>query len=286
MIIVKINGGLGNQMFQYAACKALADLKSTSFKVDITKLNDENNHNGYELERVFQISNSIAKSHEVKSILGVWRNNPLYKIRKKLNFLFSGRLYIEKSIDFDASFYDLCDNTYLDGYFQSQNYFLKSLCSIRNNFKFRDGLDQENEEIANLIKIENSVSVHVRRGDYEGNNFYANCTNEYYLSAMEFISSKTRNPLFFIFSDDIKWAENNFRHRKDLKFVKNNCGLKSFNDMHLMSLCRHHINANSSFSWWASFLSEFDRGITIAPKNWFRDKLLPHTIHMPNWILL
>lgn len=286
MIIVKINGGLGNQMFQYAACKSLAISKNTIFKVDITKLNEKNNHYGYELERVFQISNSIAKSHELRDILGVWKDGLRYKVRKKLNFLFSNSMYIEKSLSFDSGFFDLSDKTYLDGYFQSENYFSNILTIIRNDFKFRCNFDSENAEIANLIKTKNSVSVHVRKGDYINNNFYADCTYKYYHSAIELISSKSPNPFFFIFSDDIKWAKTIFNNRKDVRFITNNPGFKSQNDMRLMSLCRHHINANSSFSWWGSFLSDYKDGITIAPKIWFRDKSLSHNIYRPNWILL
>jgi hypothetical protein len=128
-------------------------------------------------------------------------------------------------------------------------------------------------KIAEQISRVNSVSLHVRRGDYVANlkvaAIHGLCSKEYYASAIKFISKKVERPHFFVFSDDINWVENNFKINYPCTYINQNFSNESYNDLRLMSLCQHNIIANSSFSWWGAWLNCNSEKIVIAPKKWF-----------------
>lgn len=286
MIIARISGGLGNQMFQFAAGLALAKFQNTTLKVDLRGFHERNTHNGYELERVFGLDGTVAKSFEISDRLGIFRDKRLYSLLKRQRFFRSSKVYIEQSLSFHSSFFDLQGNSYIDGYFQSQKYFSSIEPDVRNIFSFKATFNEANDRLAEIIRLTNSVSVHVRRGDYEGNSFYAKNTYDYYNAAIDLIKTRTKNPIFFIFSDDPSWCRHFFQNCTNMKIISKNCGLQAFNDMALMTLCKHHINANSSFSWWGSYLAEYRDGITIVPSRWFSDGKVDHDIYLPSWLRL
>ena len=120
--------------------------------------------------------------------------------------------------------------------------------------------------------------MHIRRGDYVSNpttnKLHGTCSLEYYHNAVDIIAAKVSNPHFFIFSDDHEWARNNFKIDYPLTFVAHNNAGKNYEDMRLMSLCKHHIIANSSFSWWGAWLGSNPKKIVCAPRGWFKDKSL------------
>ena len=279
MIIVKLNGGLGNQMFQYAAGFSIAKKCNTDLLLDTRIFDNHSIHNGFELDRVFLINSNIANKNQIKKLIG-WRDTYLgQRIMNYTNLkLLEGQnFYKERSRFFDHNFISKKKNIYLLGYWQSENFFLSYSDQIRNKFIFRQLFSKKNEIIANEIrKTNNTVSIHFRRSDYvstkqkRGN--HGTCPISYYLAAMKKIEKEVTKPKYFIFSDDIQWVKKNFKFKKNYHIVNSNNGPESYNDMRLMSLCDHNIIANSSFSWWGAWLNSNTNKIVVAPKKWFLNK--------------
>lgn len=287
-IISNIFGGLGNQMFQYAMAKAVSVIHNTELLLDIGLFVNYELHNGYELDRVFNIPTKIASKSQIKNCIG-WRSTRIgRKIlkRKELSFLRGENYYLEDDLAFNADVFSLPSNCYLEGYWQSESYFKDIEKIIRANFVFRKPLLGQNAEIADKIRISNSVSLHVRRGDYMANHsIHFPCTVDYYNQAMRYIDSHLSNPVYFLFSDDIEWARENLLFNSHYYFINNNVGSDSYNDMHLMSLCDHHIIANSSFSWWGAWLNSCKDKMVIAPRRWFHtDAFASHDIVPKSWM--
>jgi hypothetical protein len=163
---------------------------------------------------------------------------------------------------------------YLEGYWQSPKYFFDIKNIIGYEFTVKTGPDQVNKELMEKISQVEAVSVHVRRGDYVSNpatgNYHGVCSLDYYRTAVATITGRVRQPHFFIFSDDPAWAEKNLSVIGPKTVIERNGPERGHEDMRLMSLCRHHIIANSSFSWWGAWLCEKTDKIVISPKRWFK----------------
>ena len=179
---------------------------------------------------------------------------------------------------FNKDFNNLSNNTLLEGYWQSEQYFADQHKIIRERFRFKSKISEKNREILNRIVDSNSVSVHIRRGDYAINsvinNIHGLMGKEYYNQSIALLSSKITKPVLFFFSDDINWAKTSFNqlcNSYDTFFINHNTGKDAFEDMRLMSNCKHNIIANSSFSWWGAWLNKNPEKIVIAPQLWFND---------------
>lgn len=290
MIIVKLIGGLGNQMFQYSAGLVLAKKNNTHLSLDTRTFVDQKIHNGFELDRVFCIESSIAKEKEIKKLIG-WR---YYKIGKYIlanhqKFFKGHHYYQEKDVTFNHEFLSLKDHCYLSGYWQSEKYFSNYTDLIREQFKFKIFSSSQNVVVADTIKkTPNTISLHIRRGDYlstvDARSVHFVCNLDYYKRAMIEIETKILKPTYFIFSDDIEWAKKNIKIKNNHHYIDHNKSIESYNDMRLMSLCDHHIIANSSFSWWGAWLNPKIDKIVIAPKKWFANGL-DCTTHVPEeWL--
>lgn len=292
MKIVIASAGLGNMMFQYAMVLAYRNVgvKSILF---VSEANAH--HNGYELETVFP----LVKPYEDVSFLGGLYYKLLGQIRrvklgKKRYFphhilLFPfHRIHVKTAYQYCPELLqNLNSNDYILGQFQSYKYFEKCRLSILEAFAFDETkVSEETKQMANRIKETNSVSIHVRRGDYMGVWFYEGlgsvCTKDYYNHSIEIINQKVTNPHFFIFSDDKEYIKNNMVF-PNCTFVDFNNNRNSWQDLYLMSQCKHHIVANSSFSWWGAWLNPNDDKIVVAPKRWWstieNDDVVP-----PQWI--
>ncbi|MDW5443942.1 alpha-1,2-fucosyltransferase [Polaromonas sp. SM01] len=274
MIITKLLGGLGNQMFQYAAGRSLALANECELKLDTSAFDRYVIHSGYALEP-FNIVASIASSAEVGTLAGSSYKIPRM-IRHKLGM--HGKSYFrEKGFDFDPAVLECHAPVYLEGYWQSYKYFEEFADQIRAELRPSLPLQGENLQLARSIAQENSVSVHVRRGDYVSNPVASSVHGfvglAYYELALARISREINAPHFFVFSDDLPWARENLRFPGDVTFVDHNSGLSSYEDMRLMSLCKHHVMANSSFSWWAAWLGWAPGKKIFYPANWFSSKL-------------
>lgn len=271
MITLILGGGLGNQMFEYALYRKLeSDGYDTSID-DCGLRKYGNQHNGLELERVFGL-----KYRRVGSARHAW-NWAFMKGDAVLNrmHIYSDRIRLferKEQIPYEA----ICSrkNRILFGCWQSEDYFSDIADTIRKDFTFQ-GISEQNYSLAEKLQKENSVSVHIRRGDYllpENQKLFGGiCTLEYYQEAISLICNRVPSCRFYIFTNDPGWVKENFSFL-DYQLVDWNTGADSYQDMYLMSQCRHHIIANSSFSWWGAWLGNAPGKIVVAPKKWLADR--------------
>lgn len=277
MLIIKLDGGLGNQMFQYAVASILAKKNKTKLLIDNNSFNQKERKEGF-TPRSFELSifdNTYFKALDL-DISYFYKLSIFEKLKKKFGFNFA-KIYNEKQFGFDDNLLSLNSPIYLNGYFQSYKYFIDYDAYIKEIFSFpSERLNTANKELLLKIKESNSISVHIRRGDYISDkitrNYHGSCSLDYYLKAISSIASKVNNVTLFFFSDDVEWVKTEFKNLPYPKFfIENNQNEDSWKDMYLMSLCDHNIIANSSFSWWGAWLNTNLEKIVIAPKNWFSD---------------
>ncbi len=292
MIVSNIIGGLGNQMFQYAAGRALALEKGAQLVLDISDFAGYNLHQGFELKRLFHCPAAIDSGSEVDHLLG-WRGNRLVRrilLRPGFSALRPKRFIVEPHFHFWPGFEQLGDTCYLTGYWQSDKYFRKYGAVIREDFRFLPQFNAANASIATEMAKVESVSLHVRRGDYASNpkNLVTHglCSLDYYKCAVKYLAGFLSTPVFFIFSDDISWVRNNLDIQFPVVYIDHNSGTDNYNDMRLMSLCQHNVIANSSFSWWGAWLNENPGKIVVAPKKWFAVDRDSSDIFPEGWVLL
>jgi len=274
MIIVRIIGGLGNQMFQYAAARALAITNNCPLKLDLEWFKTPGSR-PYMLDR-FNIHANVATLNEIVAYTGKFKD-PLKKTCWLLSRPLSRKkVFREPGFEFTGKFAGQPPNTYLKGNWQSPRYFSHIRDILLEEFSIQENISPSTAAIANDIHSRQAVSLHIRRGDYVTNRqaqqFHGNLGFEYYHKAIEIISSSITNPFFYIFSDDIEWVSQHFNIYQQARYIAGNSENKSHEDMLLMSICRHHIIANSSFSWWGAWLNKKENKTVIAPKQWFRQE--------------
>lgn len=277
MIISHIIGGLGNQMFQYAAGRAVSLARQEALLVDISSFANYGLHQGFELQRIFSCPITIASETDLKNVLG-WQVQPLIRrllMRPAFSKLRGNNFVVEPYFQYWEGIQKTPKNAYLTGYWQSEKYFSRIAETIRRDFSFSLPLSEKNTQLAQEISQVNAISLHVRRGDYVQNPVtlatHGTASLAYYQAAIETIAKSVAEPTFFIFSDDMEWVKANLILPFPCHYVSHNQGAESYNDMRLMSLCQHHIIANSSFSWWGAWLNPSPNKIVIAPKKWFAD---------------
>jgi hypothetical protein len=290
MIVVRLIGGLGNQMFQYALARHLAIKTNSVLKLDISDLmkkekNLNHTHRDFELNN-FKIKAEIANSNEIsefKSKKIRFITKLILKLFPNINFLTS--IIIEKKITYNKWILKYKGNKYLDGYWQSESYFKDIRSQLLEDFTLTNLENDNISDIVKEIKNNDSVSLHIRRGDYisKYSNYYYTQTPNYYYQAVAIIKEKNPNIKVFIFSDEIEWAKENIQLDVEVFFVKPN---KSYEDIYLMSLCKHNIIANSTFSWWGAWLNNNQNKICIAPKNWYKNPKMKTDLIPKNWIIL
>jgi len=282
MVIVKLKGGLGNQLFQYAFGRNLAIKNNCELKLDVGEFKKDNLRD-YELFE-FNIKAEIASNYELK--------NYNRFSNRRLNYMFckiNNSIYIvEKNKLLNNDVLKKKKDIYLDGYWQSEKYFMDIEDIIREEFKPVKCLSVVNRELINQIKTCNSVSIHIRRGDYASNPktklVHGLCPKEYYYKGIECISSNTKEPVFFIFSDDINWVKNNININFPAIYVENNNGKNSFLDIMLMKECKHNIIANSTFSWWGAWLNNNCHKIIVTPEKWFKSMNKKNDLIPEGWL--
>jgi hypothetical protein len=287
MIIVRLNGGLGNQMFQYAAALCLADMHRTETRFDLTWFDDYQLHQGFELVKIFGMPIPEPSETDYRRVLG-WRGCRRLRPhlwRRSVRPFRPTSFVAEPHFRFWPGFHALPADVYLDGYWQSEKYFLPAADQVRSAFQFRQSLTGLNREFADRIASCNSVAVHVRRGDFARdrtiNAVHGLSSLAYYEAGIRRILDRVQDPYFFLFSDDMDWVRANLHIDRPCWHADHNRGAESFNDMRLMSLCRHHIIANSSFSWWSAWLGENPAQQVIAPARWFRKEDIDTTHLLP-----
>lgn len=292
VIVSQIIGGLGNQMFQYAVGRALSLRLGQPLRLDISGFAGYGLHHGFELQRVFNCHAELATEADVRDILG-WQfstgirrvvERPVMAAFRRHGFV------VEPHFHYWPGISQAPRDCYLTGYWQSEKYFCEVSSIIRADFTFKVPLTKRNAEIAAQIGQVNAVSLHVRRGDYARNPktmaTHGLCTLDYYQAAIRYVSDRVEQPYFFVFSDDIAWVKDNLKMDFPCQYVDHNQGAESYNDMCLMSLCRHHIIANSSFSWWGAWLNTRPEKIVIAPQRWFANDNKVADLFPSGWVTL
>lgn len=258
--------GLGNNMFQYATglAYALEHDKKLYTHGDISKL-----------ENAFELKINKVEHEEV----------PVFKNLEDRNEDFIGDIFIENK---EHTTLDHDKYIYLWGLFQSEKHFKKYRKEILRTFRFKNNMSNQNKKLAKLIQNSNSISLHVRRGDYLASSSDQHILSpHYYKVAINYIAERVKNPHFYIFSDDIEWAKENIKLSHPHTFVEHNKKDFSYNDMRLMSLCKHNIIANSTFSWWGAWLNENPDKIVISPDIWLKsDPDFINDIVPKEWIKL
>lgn len=253
-------GGLGNQMFQYAFYLSMKD-KGISCKLNTSAYQYLKMHNGYELERVFGVEGEYDsdKSHIYILWVRLLRKYQIpFLVFKDRDFEYCPEVYTAKQ-------------SYLDGLWISPHYFETIREKVLKCFSFKN-ISVNNIEIVKEISSVNSVSLHIRRGDYLNSPNYNVCDEKYYEQAIHHINSVVKTPVYYVFSDDPEWCKyfmNTFNVQ--FKIVDWNKGKDSYQDMFLMSQCKHNIIANSTFSWWGAWLNTNEKKIIVAPHSWFRN---------------
>jgi len=274
MIIVRLLGGLGNQLFQYAAGRALAVRKKTRLCLDISAYQQENSdiiRRNYDLG-LFNIDALFATPEQIRGF-----THPSF-IRQKVNSLLPYHkrgYYKELFFHYDPDFFTAAASTLLDGYWQSPKYFRDIADILVEEFRVTAPLSAATIDLMARIRSTNSVSVHIRRGDYVNNpqtfRFHGVCGVEYYTKALEMITNKTAGTELFVFSDDMEWARDNIGAGFRVTYVSHNDSGHAYEDLCLMSHCKHNVIANSSFSWWGAWLNRNPGKVVIAPARWFNE---------------
>lgn len=288
MIKVKAIGGLGNQLFQYAAARSIAEKRKDKVLVDVSAFQSYETHpfclNKFNCKATFDNQLNLKKK--------LLSNSRVNKILFSFGFLKNH--YIEKSLKFDDSLSQNTNITQITGFFQSEKYFLSIRDCLLDELTLVNELNEYELSVSNAIRnAKNSVSIHIRRGDYvsdEGaNKTHGVCDSEYFKKALRYLSTKEildKNTELFIFSDDIKWCRNNLSFDYKMNFVDGSSERPEV-DMILMSECEHQIISNSTFSWWGAWLNQNEDKVIIAPKVWFQSAELDSTDIIPdNWVKL
>jgi len=300
MKIVNVIGGLGNQMSQYAfavalKCKYPKDdvlVDTQLYQHVFFKTFRGNNffHNGFEIAKIFSnASVPIAHSTDVKKV-SFWIPNYIFSRlgrkllpRKKTEVVQS---YLD-AYKYDDSIINTEGNVYFDGYWLSPKYIEPFKERVIETFRFPLFCTEQNKEYQALLEKDNSVTIHIRRGDYVGaENFKDICTLDYYRKAITKARERIINPEFFVFSNDQKWCMQNLKNEfgdAKVHFIKNNLGNENYRDMQLMSLARCNILANSSFSWWGAFLNNRKDQIVYVPHKWVNN-LDDKDVYADSWI--
>ena len=282
MIIVSLIQQLGNQMFQYALGKRL-EVLGKDVKYDLSYFDK---HPGHDLAllRVFNLSLPIATKQEVTAMWEA-RSRFFYRIKKKVFGLDPLLVYEISKECYPRPFNDrtlVFKQGILEGYWQSEKYFAPIADIIRRDFTFQEP-SPRNRKLAEEMAACMSVSIHVRRGDYQGS--FPLLTEEYYTPAMNFFDEKYGNVHYYVFSNDLVWCRDHLK-AEQITFVDWNTGKDSPYDMWLMTQCKHNIIANSTFSWWGAWLNCHEGKEVIAPRKW--DFYLEDhpDLYCPEWILL
>lgn len=267
-MIVRITGGLGNQMFQYAF-KLMLDHRYEGHNnvIDTSFYKDRNIHNGYELKRIFNIEEKEINVSVFYRKVFSRLLYPFYLCNK--SFVKTPFTLSETRFGFYNKVKSInpISNFIFDGYWQSEDYFVDISDTLRKTFTF-PALDDKNKRVLQVRQP--IVSVHIRRGDFLKASMYRDLSeSEYYTKAIEYIHNHIEDPFFLFFSDDPDWVSQQFEYLPNKTIVNWNKGADSFRDMQLMSLCKHNIVANSSFSWWGAWLNNNPNKIVIAPSRYF-----------------
>ncbi|WP_417423415.1 alpha-1,2-fucosyltransferase [Hoeflea sp.] len=284
-VISRLHGGLGNQLFQYAAGRAVALRTGSELLLDTRQYTAKNPFQ-YDLGH-FSIQARVATGDELPPA----KARPLAYVWWR-KFGRSPRFIREQGLAYNERIGTIAGECYLHGYFQSQRYFDDIVPTLWNDLSFREAISGDNASMAERIQGRPSVSVHIRRGDYitsaKAQAVHGSTDLAYYERALAEVRSRSgKDPVVYLFSNDPDWVRDNIKLDAELVPVTNNDGRTAHEDLRLMSLCDHNIIANSTFSWWGAWLNPSHEKIVIAPSQWFADPKLSNPDITPSgWLRL
>jgi len=293
MIIIYLQGGLGNQMFQYAFGRRLAFDRRVPLKLDLSWYGEQSLRR-YRLNS-FEIYADVASKEDIANVRGSnlvgfldWFHNG---IDRRLPY-FLRRQVIEKSLQYDPKIVKFSrKNARLIGYWQCEKYFSSISTSLREEFKLNTSTSYEFDQWQEKILSAIAVSIHVRRGDYVTNPYtnqvHGTCNINYYTNAMAYLQQRYNDVIFNVFSDDIDWAVANLKSSSPVNYISLASDNRDVEELLLMSNCKHHIIANSSYSWWGAWLGNSAEKIVIAPRKWTNDLKFALLDILPDkWVVL
>lgn len=303
MIKTIISGGIGNQMFQYAFI--YSQIKNNNLKPELyavmfgNNIEDKRNFSLDSLSCSIKIYNQTKKDSSLQFKYKLIAKKVILKIlnRKKANEIEIMETLKKHNICFSPTIFkyypelEINNNTYVEGYFQTWKYFDKYKDDIKKEFIVSKKISKKNDEMKKRIENCQAVCVHIRRGDYI-NTEYSKCLQicnfDYYKSGMDYIASKVKDPIFFIFSNshkDHEWIKQNYKFNYNIVHV--DLDNPDYEELRLMYSCKHFILSNSTFSFWAQYLSENNNKEVVAPSLWYLDNRDdPRDIYMPNWKII
>lgn len=290
-IVVRLFGGLGNKFFQYALGRSLAIKYDAELVLDKSLLQRSRlgvTPREYDLD-AYNIKARMLGPEEI----------PHYKLRfqRPFNYLYTLRIlkspffyYREPHFEYDPNVQRLDGDLIIDGYWQSERYFKNIAERLRNELTLLAAPPLEVQKLLTQISEENAISLHIRRGDYiscpKAATHFAKCNIDYYQRAVHIISKSVKNPVFFLFSDDPDWVENELQLDFPTIMASQPHKWNYHEDMRLMRKCMHHIIANSSFSWWGAWLNPSRTKVVIAPSQWFRIKKNTSDLFPADWTVI
>lgn len=292
-ITLRLAGGLGNQMFEYCALRSFMLDHNLMGNISLKGITNKT-HNIYSLNH-FYINKEveIKKTETIKSKINhlIYGFYCVFLVHKKNGFQMMKK--IQPILNY-FGFYCVPDgymdlqestskNQVMVGYYQSLKYFDKYKEILKEELTVKEKVSPKNKKILENIEKNNSVCIHIRRGDYVGSNHQV-CTVEYYLKAIQEIKKHVNNPKFFVFSDDISWVKQNINFKENVTYIDGNN--PNYEELRLMYSCKHFIISNSSFSWWAQYLTKNKKRITIAPSKWFQNPNQKVDIYEDDWIII
>lgn len=291
MVTVKIWGGLGNQLFQYAYGYSIAKKTGDILRLDVKFFDKQYSYVGkrsFELNKLACDCNFAPKREGIIRFFELfWVNRLIQRYKPMIKFRVGNIVFIkEKKKTFMKPILPKKnDNIYYDGYWQTSLYFSEFRNELKEMFRYSGQYSDEVQSFYSRIKQnKNSVSVHIRRGDFCTNSKIGHCTDiEYYVRAINYISENVETPIFFVFSDDIPWVKENLIVDAELIYADYSCSDGPIIDFELMTECKHGIMSASTFSWWGNWLKCIEKDtIIIAPKGeYYNNKFIEN-----DWVRL
>lgn len=289
-VITRLLGGLGNQFFQYATGRSLSARLGAELFLDdslLIKRRSDVTYREYAFDE-YQIRGRKLGSNEYRAVQA--------RVRRPVRYLIEAGLirspysyYREQHFNYDPKLFEVSGDVIIEGYWQSARYFSNIADELRVELQPVTPLPTSAQGYLEKIKLQNSVSLHVRRGDYLSNAgaaaTYATCDLQYYRRAVAIIAQRVSNPVFFVFSDAPDWAKENLQIDYPIVLISQPDAWPAYEDLRLMSYCTHNIIANSSFSWWGAWLNDNPDKIVVAPSLWFKNDNDTCDLILPEWIV-
>ncbi|MDY3846131.1 MAG: alpha-1,2-fucosyltransferase [Eubacteriales bacterium] len=287
--IVKLKGGLGNQMFQYAFAKLIEKRTGKKVYLDYSAYNSLKNDN-IRVPRIekFAITLESADREVLKRVCRLRHKGNSRSFGYKVGIFLEGKINPRYFIEPDRAFIepnDIIGKTYFDGYWQSWRYIEEVKDEIFREYIPKSPISEKTAKTKTVMENENSVFVGVRRGDYlKEFSHYSAFDSSYYERAMQYIDEHVKNPVYYVFSNDIEWCKENINWGEHtVKFREPEFQVNDFEEFILMSSCKHAIIVNSTYNWWGAYMIKYPEKIVLAPSKWFFDNS-PIDIIPPEWI--